>query len=142
MKSILTTILLLFTITLFSQEISSDIKSALKNDDATALKKLIKTENINTCFEIGNSNYTLLSLSIKLDAKACFNLLLNKKIDTNKACAGKTPLIYTAKYGRLEMAKMLIKNKADVTISYKGRTAKDYARKYEKEAVYKYLNTL
>ncbi|PQJ80689.1 ankyrin repeat domain-containing protein [Polaribacter porphyrae] len=142
MKTILSTFLLLCTISIFSQEISSNIKYALKDDDATSLKKLITNDNKNTCFEAGNSNYTLLNLTIKFNALSCFKMLISKNIDVNKACTGKTPLLYTAKYGRLEMAKLLIKNKADINKTYKGRSALDYAKKYKKEDVYKYLKSL
>jgi len=142
MKTILSTFLLVFTIAISSQEISSEIKYALKNDDAKTLETLISSTNKNTCFEIGNSNYTLLNLTIKLNAISCFKKLLSKNVDINKACTGKTPLHYTAKYGRLEMAKLLIKNKADITKNYKGRSAADYAKRYEKDEVYQYLNSL
>ena len=142
MKTIITTLLLFCAITISSQEISSDIKYALKNDDAKTLKTLIKSVNKNTCFEAGNSKYTLLNLVIKVDAIDCFKLLLSEKVDINKACTGKTPLHYVAKYGRLEMAKLLIKNKADISKTYKGRTALDYAKRYEKEEVYIYLSNL
>lgn len=142
MKSLFTTLLLLITISVSAQEISSEIKYALKNDDAKALKKELNKENINICFEVGNSEYSLLNLSIKLDAKACFELLLTKKVDVDKECSGKTPLMYSAKYGRLEMAKMLIKNNADINKKYKGRSALDYAKKYEKTALIEYFKSL
>ena len=114
MKTVFTSLLILCTIVISSQEISSDIKYALKNDDAKTLKTLITSTNKNNCFEAGNSTYTLLNLTIKVNAIACFNLLLSEKVDINKACTGKSPLHYAAKYGRLEMAKLLIKNKADI----------------------------
>lgn len=118
------------------------MKSALKNDDAIALKKLINIENINTCFETGNSKYSLLNLTIKVNAKTCFKLLIDQKADVNKECTGKTSLMYTAKYGRLEMAKLLIANNADIKKEYKGRTAIDYAKRYEKEDILAYLEKL
>lgn len=142
MKTIVTLILILSTFIISAQDISSDIKYALKNDDATALKKLINADNLNTCFITRNSKYTLLNLAIKLNSKACFKLLLNEKADVDKECTGKTPLMYTAKYGRLEMTKMLIKQKADLDKDYKGRTALAYAKKYQKKEIYEYLKSL
>ena len=142
MKSILSTFFLLVSIAIFSQNISSDVKSAIKNDNAETLKSLFKTESKNTCFASGNAKYTLLNLTIKYNAISCFKMLLSEKVNVNKACTGKTPLHYAAKYGRLAMAKLLIENKADISKTYKGRSAKDYAKKYENQEVYTYLNSL
>ena len=40
------------------------------------------------------------------------------------------------------MAKILVSNKADVNFSYKGRSAKDYAIRYQKDDIYQFLNNL
>lgn len=142
MKIIITLTLVLSSLIINAQELSSDIKYALKNDDVTALKKLLTSNNLNTCFNVGNSKYTLLNLTIKLNSEACFELLLKEKVDVNKECTGKTPLMYAAKYGHLKIAKLLIKEGADVKTEYKGRTALTYASKYNKEDVYSYLKSL
>jgi len=142
MKTLLTTIILLMSLHFSAQEVSNEIKNALKNDNATLLKKVINNENLNTCFNAGNSKYTLLILTLKYNTKACFELLINEKVDVNKECSGKTPLIYAAKYGRLKMAKRLIRKGADSTLKYKGRTALAYAKKYKKTALIAYLESL
>lgn len=142
MKTILSILLFCFTLSIFSQEISSDMKYALKNDNANNLEKIINPKNKNTCFQVGNSEYTLLNLTIKLNSLASFKMLLNKNVDVDKTCSGKTPLMYAAKYGRLEMAKLLIQNKADINKTYKERSALDYAQKYEQKSVFEYLKGL
>jgi ankyrin repeat protein len=142
MKIIITLILVLSSFIINTQELSSDIKYALKKDDSTALKKLLTSNNLNTCFNAGNSKYTFLNLTIKLNSEACFELLLKEKVDVNKECNGKTPLMYAAKYGHLKIAKLLIKEGADTQKKYKGRTALAYASKYNKDAVYTYLKSL
>lgn len=129
MKIIITLTLVLSSFIINAQELSSDIKYGLKNDDVTALKRLLTSNNLNTCFNVGNSKYTLLNLTIKLNSEACFELLLKEKVDVNKECTGKTPLMYAAKYGHLK-------------IEYKERTALTYASKYNKEDVYSYLKSL
>ena len=142
MKSLFTTLLLLITFTISSQEIPSKIKVALENDDVKTLKKALTKENINKCYEAGNANYSLLILAIKLNSKECFNKLVNKKADLDKDCGGKTPLIYTAKYGRLEMAKKLIAKGASLENKWRGRTALFYAKKHRQKEVSDYLASL
>lgn len=142
MRSFFTSLLLFIAISVSSQEIPSKIKLALKNDNSRALKKELTKENINKCYETGNSSYSLLILSIKTNSKECFNLLIKKKANLNKDCSGKTPLIYTAQNGRIEMAKRLIKKGADSKIKYKGRTALMYAKKYKEIALIEYLERL
>lgn len=142
MKSFITTVLFLITISISSQEVPSKIKLILKKDDAKGLKKELNKETINNCYEVGSSSYSLLILSIKLNSKECFTALTNRKADVDKDCNGKTPLIYAAKYGRLEMAKKLIKKGANFRKKYNGRTALDYAKKYKKTTLIEYLNSL
>lgn len=49
--------------------------------------------------------------------------------------------MYAAKYGELEAAKVLVKAGADVGLKNReGKTALDYARKYEKKELIDYLS--
>ena len=142
MKTILTTLFFCITLNFSAQKVTSNIRYALKKDNAQALKKELRKDNLNNCFAVDNSTYTLLNLALKLNSKDCFLLLLKEKANVNKVCAGKTPLLYAAKYGRLEMAKLLIKNGADAKITYRGRTALAYAKKYKNTALVTYLESL
>ena len=142
MKHLLTAIVLFISLQFSAQDISSEIKYAIQNDASKALEKEITKDNLNQCFSIGNSEYTLLNLTIKYNSKNCFKLLLKEKVNVNNECNGKTSLIYAAKYGHLEIAKLLIKAGADVKKEYRGRTALDYALKYKKDSVYTYLKSL
>jgi len=128
---------------LAAQELTKDFVIALKGDDATTFNTLISEENKNDCFDAGSSDYTLLALTLKTNAQSCFNLLLEQKVDLEKECTGKTPLMYAAKYGRLEMAKALIENGAKLDAkNNKGRTAFSYATKYKQEAMIDYFKSL
>ena len=142
MRTILFPLFLLFTIALTSQESSSGLKEALMNDDAKSFKNFVNADNIDTCYEMGNSSYSLIHLTIKFNSESCFKELVSMKANLNVTCSGKTPLMYAAKYGRLEMAKILVSNKADVNFSYKGRSAKDYAIRYQKDDIFQFLNNL
>ncbi|MFK7832915.1 MAG: ankyrin repeat domain-containing protein [Winogradskyella sp.] len=143
MKHLLFTILLAATSISSAQSVPDDFKYALKNDDAKAFSKALSADNMNSCYEAGNSNYTLLALTIKFGAKDCFEALITKKADVEKACASKTPLMYAVKYGNLDMVKALIKSGADYKFeNSSGRTAMAYAKKYEQKEIYEYLKLL
>lgn len=143
MKNIIIVFTLIISSIGTSQTVSNDIKSALQSDDDEALSKLITSHNINTCYEIKDATYTLLAISIKLEAKACFKVLLEKKADLEKTCTSKTPLMYAVKYGNLKMAKALVKSGANVkSENSSGRTALDYAKRYEQKELQSYLESL
>lgn len=143
MKSLLLSLTLFVSSFMMSQTLTSHLKIALKTDNAKTFAKLLNDENLNACYEAGNSSYTLLALVIKTDAKNCFKVLLEKKVDLEKACSSKTPLMYTVKYGNLEMAEVLIKAGANPKAeNNQGRTALDYAKKYEQKKLEMYLESL
>jgi len=126
-----------------AQELSKDAYLAFKNDNPSALKSQLEYKNLNQCYEAGTSSYTLLALSIKTGATQCFNLLVSEEnSNLDKNCSGKTPLLYAAKYGRLNMLKKLLAAGADPTITHKNRSVLDYARKYEQEGIIAYLEKL
>lgn len=134
----------LFIITTFAtaQNLNDDLKNMLKTDNATALKKYINSKNINNCYKIEDAEYTILALAIKTNAKSCLTTLLAEKANVEKACADKTPLMYTAKYGRLDMAKSLVKAGVKLRArNSKGRSALDYAKKYDKQEIIKYFTS-
>ncbi len=128
---------------LSAQKLSKDFVVALKGDDVKSFKQLVTHGNKNSCFDAGSSSYTLLALTLKTNAHNCFNFLLEQKVDLDQECTGKTPLMYAAKYGRLEMAKALIKNGAKPHFkNNKSRTALDYANKYRQKTMIDYFESL
>lgn len=130
-----------------AQEIPTEVASALQNDDATKLATYVTKDNINNCY----SNYSLLSEAIRNDAKQCFELLITKSADVNKSCKGYVPpLMHAAKYGHLDMVKILVAKGANTKYVYdgtlkltngpeKGETPLSYAQKYERDDIADYL---
>ncbi|MDO6493065.1 MAG: ankyrin repeat domain-containing protein [Cellulophaga sp.] len=142
MKTLFLTFLLIISTYASAQELNNDIKSALESDNVTALKKHITTKEINNCFKFEESEYTLLTLSIKLNAKSCFAELIAQSASVEKTCNNKTPLMYTAKYNRLAMAKKLVKAGAEITLRNNDKqSALDFAKKYERKEFIEYIKS-
>lgn len=140
MKTLITLILVLFMSALHAQELTKDTYLAFKNDNVSALKSQIAGQDVNSCLDVKDSAYTLLGLAIKMEATASLDYLIAQKgIDLDKACTGKTPLLYTAKYGHLDMMKSLLAAGADPKITNKGRTLLDYAKKYKQQEIVDFL---
>lgn len=133
-----------------AQELPAEIKTALKSDDVTKLATLINKDNINACYTEGNWQYSILSQTVRANARKCFDLVLEKGADVNKACEGYVPpLMHAAKYGRLDMVKVLVAKGADVNYVYEGdyelangETPLTYAEKYKMIEVADYLRSL
>lgn len=145
MKFIITLALILVIYSGFAQKLTANIKEAFKADNVEALLSEIKTEklSLNDCFDIEGSSYSLFALSIRMEKSKIFNALIANKADLNKVCSDKNPLMYAAKYGQLEMAKALVKAGADLKLANKeGKTALDYAIKYEKKDLEAYFLSL
>lgn len=118
---------------MFSQELSTDLKFMLKNDDPREFSTYVKKNDLNKCFKIKEEPYSLLALSIKLGSARVFEKLIEEEADLNLACDDKTPLMFAAKYEKAEFAKILLKKGADKSLkTSRGLTALDYAKKYEK----------
>lgn len=129
----------------FAQTVTPTLKEAFKQDNAVALFADLKEQKVlvNDCFEVEGSSYSLLALSIRMERTKIFNALIENKVDLNKVCSDKNPLMYAAKYGQLEMAKALVKAGADLNLVNKeGKTALDYAVKYEKKDLETYFLSL
>ncbi|MGN7864528.1 ankyrin repeat domain-containing protein [Chryseobacterium sp. 22458] len=125
---------------IYGQELTNDHKQMLKYDNTAYFAALVNKENINACYPIENTAYTLLGLAIKMNSKEVFQKLIDEKADLEKTCDGKTPLMFAAKYGNTEMAKKLLTKGAQKdTKTDRGYTALDYAKKYEKPEIIKLL---
>lgn len=142
-KVTLTALLILTTFLSFSQISEKVLEQTFKFNNTQELLKELSNSNKNNCVKVNNNEYTLLALSIKHNNSKVFKILLSKKADLEKTCSGKTPLMYAAKYGRLNFLKRLIKKGADPhKKNSRGRTALDYANKYEKAEIVNYLKSL
>ncbi len=109
-----------------------------KNEKLVQVKKMLQAnKDINAYY----GDYTLLCGAIKSDQKDIVIYLIENGADLNKMSNKKTPLMYAAKYGRLAIAELLIQKGADKEIlSPKGKTALDYAHKYEQAALITFLS--
>lgn len=122
----------------YAQELTDQMKGMLKYDNIDEFSTYVKKEDINKCFQIKESSYSLLALSIKMDSQKFFQKLIDEKADLNLICDDKTPLMFASKYGNLALAKKLLERGADKNKkSNKGLTALDYAKKYEKPELIK-----
>ena len=136
--------------TLCAQEMPAEMSAAIKADDSAKLASLVTKENVSTCYPEGSWQYSPLSQTIRHNAVKCFNLLIAMGADVNKACDGYVPpLMHAAKYGRLDMVKILIAKSANANYKYSGdyspadgQTPLTYAEKNNQSAVADYLKTL
>ncbi|MCU0437972.1 MAG: ankyrin repeat domain-containing protein [Raineya sp.] len=106
------------------------MKQAFDADNITMLLSELKFQDfsLNDCFEINGKNYSLLVIAIKMEKKEIIKALIKEKIELNKICADKSPLMYAAKYGQTETAKLLIEAGAQINLKNpEGLTALDYA---------------
>ena len=69
--------------------------------------------------------------------------MLEQKANINKICEDKSPLMYAVKYGNIVFVKKLIDAGAIVSLeNEEGRTAIDYAKKYEQKEILEYLQAI
>ncbi|MBB5438810.1 ankyrin repeat protein [Pedobacter sp. AK017] len=133
-----------------AQEIPAEIVKALKTDDDVKLKSLVSKEHINDCFEENGLYYSLLSQTIRGHLLKSFKALIEIGADVNKSCNGYVPpLMHAAKYGSLEMVKILIVKGANVHYRYEGeyqpaqnQTPVTYAEKFNQKEIAEYLKSI
>ncbi len=124
----------------FGQELTNEIATHIKHGNTEKLEKFTSPELINECLGVADSKkYNYLAISIKLKSMKSLQFFIEKGSNINGVCADKTPLMYAAKYGQLEMAKYLVEKGADLNTSIRGYTALDYARHYNHPEIRKYL---
>lgn len=115
---------------LFAQEMPANQLKSFQQDNLQEFKTAFTQEEYNKCFNIKDRSYDLLSLAVRHERKNNFAFLINNTTDINRVCGNNTPLIVAATYGRLDMAKALLKKGASKsTKNSKGETAKDIAIK-------------
>ncbi|WP_316806035.1 ankyrin repeat domain-containing protein [Pedobacter agri] len=126
-----------------AQNISSNLKQAFKTDDVSLFKRALQEDKIvvDSCLLLEQKPYSLFAISIRSKSIKILQDLISIKADVNKICDDKSPLMYAAKYGELEAAKALVKAGANIGLKNReGKTALDYARKYEKKELIDYLS--
>ena len=101
-----------------------------QTDNLQGFKTAFKQQEYNKCFNIKDRSYDLLSLAVRHERKNNFAFLINNTTDVNRVCGNNTPLIVAATYGRIDMAKALLKKGASKSAkNSNGETAKDIAIK-------------
>lgn len=134
MRNIITTTLIfgisMFANTLFAQQVSKDQMKIFQTDNLQQFKTAFTQQEYNKCFNIKDRSYDLLSLAVRHERKNNFAFLINNTTDVNRVCGNNTPLIVAATYGRIDMAKALLKKGASKSAkNSNGETAKDIAIK-------------
>jgi len=135
-------IILIATIgsTSYGQELTNEIAWSIKYDRIENLKDLIIADRINECVGVGDSKkYNYLAISIKLKSMKSLRYFVENGANIEGVCADKTPLMYAAKYGQLEMARYLVQKGADLNATYKGQNALSFARQFHQRDITKFL---
>ena len=141
MKKSLIILVLIFPFFTYAQDSLKHIKKIIKYDDLLSFEKYLAEGNdLNDCYEIEGSSYSILILSIKFGRKKKFKYCIDNGADLNQICSDKTPLIYALKYDQMEFFKKLLIRGADRDAkTMQGRTVVDYAKKYKREAYFDLL---
>ena len=137
---ILITLITTIGSTSYGQELTNKIAWSIKYGLTENLKHLITADRINECVGVGDSKkYNYLAISIKLKSIKSLRYFVENGANIEGVCADKTPLMYAAKYGQLEMARYLVQKGADLNATYKGKTAIIFARQFHQRDIAKYL---
>ena len=124
----------------YGQELTNKIVWNIKYGRTENLKNLITEYRINECLGVADSKkYNYLAISIKLKSMKSLRYFVENGADIEGVCADKTPLMYAAKYGQLEMVEYLVQKGADLSATYKGKTTLSYARQFHHRDIIKYL---
>lgn len=108
----------LIGMTSFGQELTNETAINIKYGRTEKLKKFTSAELINACVGVADSKkYNYLTISIKLKSIKSLKYFIEMGANIERVCADKTPLMYAAKYGQLEMVKYLVEKGADLNAS-------------------------
>ena len=120
--------------------VSEEILQAIKEGNIKYLQENISKESLRECFYSGFELQNHLAISIFENSMKSLQFFVENGADIEIICGNKTPLMYAAKYNRLEMVKYLLANGADVhKTSIKNKTALSYSIQYEHPEIEQYL---
>ena len=132
-------LIICITTSLNAQQVSKDLMLAIKETNTALLDQMISDVDLDNCFEIKNSSYNVMAMSIKMGTIASLKYFAERNASLEKSCSGKTPLMYAVKYGQLEMVQYLIEQGADMNAKNGAKSVLDYAAKYERKGIEQYL---
>ena len=122
----------------FTQELTKEVAWAIKYGHTEYLDEWIPSSEINACLEVGSKKtYNYLAVSIKLKSLKSIQYFVARGAAIEAVCEWKTPLMFAAKYGQVEIAKYLIEQGADPRKKIKGYSAFDYAKKFKNYELYR-----
>ena len=130
-----------------------DVNDANENEESVlclALKHKCDMDLIMLLIESGADIYdfdeegvSIFDIAIPYDNLEIVQYIITKGIDVNKnkRKSGFTPLMTATCYGRIDVAKLLIENGADINATdSKGISVTDFARKMNKKSILKLLD--
>ena len=140
-KTILLLITLLTLHLSFTQELTKEEAWAIKYGHTEYLDEWIPADEINACLEVEGSRktYSYLAISIKLKSLKSVQYFIARGAEIEGVCEWKTPLMFAAKYGQLDIANYLIEEGADPRKKIKGYSSFDYARKFKQYDLYRQM---
>ncbi|NND16149.1 MAG: ankyrin repeat domain-containing protein [Eudoraea sp.] len=124
----------------YGQKLTKDVAWAIKYGHTEYLDEWIPDEEINACLDVGSrKTYNYLAISIKLKSLKSLSYFVRRGADIEKVCEVKTPLMFAAKYGQLDMIQYLLEKGGDPGKKIRGYSALYYARKFKHYEIYKWL---
>lgn len=123
----------------FAQVLTKEKAWAIKYGHTEYLDAWIPADEINACLEVEGSKktYNYLAISIKLKSLKAVEYFVARGAQIEGICEVKTPLMFAAKYGQIEIAKYLMVQGADPRKKFKGYSSFDYARKFKHFDLYR-----
>ena len=97
-----------------AQELTKEEAWAIKYGHTEYLDEWIPSDEINSCLEVGSrKTYNYLAVSIKLKSLKSVKYFIARGAEIEGVCEWKTPLMFAAKYGQIEIARYLMEQGAD-----------------------------
>ena len=125
------------------QKLTKELAWAIKYGQIQYLDQWITNDHLDACISTGKSKtYNYLAMSIKLNSMKSLKYFVDRGANIENACEDKTPLMYTAKYDKLDMFNYLIEKGADPSIKVRGKTAMYFARTFHNYEIVRALRNL
>ena len=122
--------------------LSKEVLNAIKDENIDKLKRIVLKSSLNNCYETAFDMSNLIVVSIYENSLKSLIYFVKSGADIEHICANKTPLMYAAKLGKLEMLKYLIEQGANINaVSTKGKTALSYSIEYKRPEIEAYLKS-